>query len=253
MKSIILSLLLLIPTMAFSKTITLSAKNSVTFNTQFDDMSVAKKSVELMNLVKNSKEKDFYLVMNTPGGSVSDGQNFIDFVRGLGKNVHTITIFSASMGYQTVQALGKRYILPSGILMSHRGRISGLGGQIPGELNTRVKMLENMLGRMDKAASSRVGISLESYQNLVRDEYWVTGEDAVRANHADEVVLAKCDDSLSGTYTETVYTLFGPVNVELSNCPLITGILGISAGNSQAYEATLKYFNNLNKDIKQPE
>lgn len=236
--------------MAFSKTITLTSQNTVSFNQPFDDMSVAKKSVELMELVENSKEKDFYIIMNSPGGSVSDGQNFIDFVKGLGKNVHTITIFSASMAYQTVQALGTRYILPSGVLMSHRGHVSGLSGQVPGELNTRIKMLETLLGRMDSVSAARVGMPLDSYKSLIRDEYWVTGEDAVKAKHADEVVLAKCDKSLSGTYTETVYTLFGPVNVELSNCPLVTGILNISFASKEAYSEAIKRFSTSRKNIE---
>jgi ATP-dependent protease ClpP protease subunit len=246
----LLLMLLLLPTLVFAgelKTIELNKDNTISFNDQFNAMSVAQKQAEILQLAEKTSEKDLYIIMYTPGGSISAGQLFINTVKALGKRVHTITIFSASMGYQTVQALGTRYILPSGILMSHRAFVSGLAGQFPGELNKRLDMLMKSTENMEKISSTRVGMSLEDYQKAIHDELWVIGQDAVDKGHADEVVLAKCDKSLSGTYIKTYQTFFGPVDVEFSNCPLISGPLRIvrGTGNRKAVNHILDYYNNI--------
>lgn len=229
--------------------ITLSKDNHISFNQRFDAMTVAKKSKELYDLALVSKKDTFYIVVNSPGGSVTYGQQFNDLAKGLGKKVHTITIFSASMGYNTVQSLGTRYILPNGELMSHRGFVSGISGQIPGELNSRVSMINNSLKSLNKIAADRIGITVEEYKKLIHDEFWIRGEAAVKLNHADKIALVKCDESLSGTETMQFFTLFGPVDVEFSKCPIITGPLDVSRANEEARKEVFNYFNNLRDNV----
>lgn len=252
MKNIMIALAMVLTSVAYgkeTKVITLTSQNSVTFNQAFRSSYVAKKQLEILELLNNSSEKDIYLVMYTPGGSISAGQLFIDTIRATGRNVHTLTIFSASMGYQTVQALGKRYILPSGTLMSHRGYVSGLSGQLPGELNTRINMLTATVNNMEKVSAARVGIPLTQYKKEILNELWLVGEDAVKKGHADEVALAKCDASLSGTRLETVRTIFGPVTVEFANCPLITGFISVKFGSRRAVNRLREYYNSISTQI----
>ena len=244
--------LLLLPTLAFANlnTIELTDKNTISFNEAFDAMSVAEKQVELFELAATSPENDIYLVMYSPGGSVSAGSLFIDTAKALGKNIHTITIFSASMGYHTVQGLGKRYILPSGVLMSHRAYASGLQGQFPGELNKRVNLLMKSTEELDKIAAARVGLKLDEYKSAIHDELWLTGQDAVNKGHADEVIQAKCDESLSGTYFKKFYTFFGPVDVEYSKCPLIVGPVSIKGSNSAVMEVKKNILDDVTSKVR---
>ena len=247
----LLCLLLLLPTLAFAnlKNIKLTSKNTINFNETFTGMSVAEKQTELFNLAANSSEDDLYIVMYTPGGSVSAGSLFIDTANALGKRIHTITIFSASMGYNTVQGLGRRYILPSGILMSHRAFVSGLAGQFPGELNTRLDMLMASTRKLDLVAAKRVGITMEEYSKAIHDELWLTGSDAVKQGHADEVINASCDESLSGSYNKVFRTIFGPVHVEFSNCPLIVGPIAINGSNEAVMEIKEDILGTLTKKV----
>lgn len=209
-------------------TIVLNDKNTVVLNQKVNGSTVAKVQNKLYELADKTSN-DLYLVLYTPGGSVTAGMQLIDTIKSLKNKVHTITIFAASMGYQIVQNADKRYILPSGNLMSHRPFISGLSGSFPGELNTRLAFYEKMTKLLDIQAAKRVGISLKDYQALIHNEYWVTGSNAVIDKHADEVILARCDKSLSGTYFEVIRTFFGAYNVEFSKCPLITGILSVKS------------------------
>jgi ATP-dependent protease ClpP protease subunit len=220
-------------TVSATTQIELNSKNSVSFNQPVRDDYIAKKQLELM--AKDfalPKTQPLYLILDTPGGSVFAGNQFIDFVKSLNRPVHTITLFAASMGYQISQELGKRYITTTGTLMSHRGAVSGLSGQVPGELNARLKMLEDSLVGMNERAAKRVGMSLSDYQNAIINELWVSGEAAVKSHHADEIASVSCDKSLSGTYFDEVATVFGPIQVEYSKCPLISSPIGFKFGNS---------------------
>lgn len=247
----LLCLLMLLPTLAFSKTIVLEESNTISFNAVFTPMYVAQKQFEAMNLCNKNQGKKINIVLYTPGGSVSAGQLFYDTLNALPCKFNTITIFAASMGYQTVQNLGDRYILPSGVLMSHRAFVRGLGGEIGGELDSIYKLLKDNITDMEKIASSRVGITLEEYRKQIADELWLTSTNAVEQNHADEIALVKCGETLQGTKVETVYNIFGAFDVEFARCPIITAPLRVlSSRNGGNVIKMMDLYNNPRNYVK---
>jgi ATP-dependent Clp protease protease subunit len=263
MLKLIMSMLLL-PTIGFSQsftkmkverpeTIILSDRNTITFNQPVTGKYVAKKQVEIFGKVaKLNPFEPIYLVLDTPGGSVIDGMLFLDTLKSLGRPIHTITIFAASMGYQFVQNLGNRYILPSGTLMSHRGAVSGLSGQVPGELNSRLHYFESILSEMNIIASKRIGMSVEAYEASIVNELWTSGVDAVAKNHADKVVHAKCDSTLTGTYQESIQTFFGPISLTYSQCPLVSAPIKVGFDNSfdvKLKAKALKHLENIRRKV----
>lgn len=241
----LLAILLLLPTLAFAKTINLASKNTINFNQAFSGPYIALKQIEAINLCGKNVNSDIYIVAYTPGGRISAGQLFFDTLKALPCKFHTITIFSASMGYQMTQNLGKRYILPSGTLMSHRASVSGISGELGGELDSIIKNLTDSVTELELVASKRVGISLEAYREAIRDELWLTAEEAVRLNHADEIVLVQCGKSLMGTHIETVRTFFGNYEVEFSDCPIITSPLRVVGSNTADIEKIQDYVMNI--------
>lgn len=229
--------------------IVLTDANSVSFNEAVTEGYVSQKILEVIS--KASKTDRLFLVLNTPGGSVSSGLKFVDVIKGLDVKVDTITIFAASMGYQFVQELGRRYILKSGILMSHRGSVSGIGGQLPGELNSRINLITQLLNRMSEVASKRVGLSKERYEESITHELWLTGNNAVKERHADEVVNVTCDQTLaSKTQTKTFFTIFGNVDVTFSLCPLITAPISVKFKPGVKKENYSKIHKILNQKFK---
>lgn len=248
MKKLLL-ILLLLPTLLFARTIELNSNNTINFNQDFNAMFVAKKQIEAITLCAKNTGKDIYVVLYSPGGSISAGQLFFDTLNALPCKFHTVTITAASMGYQTVQNLGERLILKSGLLMSHRAQISGLGGELGGDLNQVIKMLEDNVRSLEVTASKRIGISLEKYRESIRDELWLTAEEAVKLNHADAIVNVKCDESLMGTHIETVNSFFGSFDVEFSDCPIIVAPINIKGSREKSSEF-LDYFNNISKRVK---
>jgi len=230
------------------KTITLSEDNTVVMSGTFTGQSVAKVQDDLLKLSQKLDEDDeIILVMDSPGGSVIAGMHLIDTVNAIPQKVHTLTIFAASMGYMTVQALGNRYILPSGILMSHRAHIGGLSGQIPGELNTRLSFYEELTSQLDEIASKRVGLNLLDYKKLIHNEFWSGASKAIVKKHADEIVNAKCDKSLMGNYNKRYDTMFGVFYVKFSKCPLINSPLAVKGGTRESRLRFKKQFKLENK------
>lgn len=209
---------------ASGDTLVLQDKNTVVFRGVVDDDTVTKAQVELAEKAKAGRP--LYLVLDTPGGSVEAGIDLIEHAKALGVPVHTVTIFAASMGFQTVQGLGNRYITSMGTLMSHRAR-GGMSGEFPGQLDNRISWIKRITEILDLRAALRMDMTLLNYQNKIRDEYWTVGADAVRDKAADKVVNVRCGAGLDGTTTETVNTMFGAVKLVMSKCPLIRAPISI--------------------------
>ena len=225
--TLIFSLLVPIITFADMTEIVLTKDNTVVLNGEVDAFSVAKVQQESMTVCGKNEGSTIYLVMSTPGGSVMDGKLLIDTIKSLPCKFDTITLFAASMGYQIAQNLGTRYIIPSGTLMSHRMLLGGIGGQSPGELESRLNFYARVGFEMDVIAAGRAGISVEEYRKLIVNELWLTGEQAVQTKHADEIAKVRCGKDMNGTKSEILYTMFGPVKATFSDCPLIQAPLSV--------------------------
>lgn len=232
MKNFLIALCLLFAGQAFAgDPITLTVDNTIAINDQFDGHSVSQ-------IIKKARELDaripsgdtIYLVINSPGGSIEDGLELIENLSNLKRPVVTISLFSASMGFQTVQALGDRYITKMGTLMSHRAT-GGFYGQMPGSLGTRYAFYLNRVLKLDEnaVARSKGKLTKASYATLIQDEYWCSGQDCIEKGLADKIVSPQCDKSLTGTTNVSILqALMGAVVeifAEYDNCPLNTNVL----------------------------
>jgi len=252
MKLTLLTLISLFSFFVSAKSIVLTEKNSVSINQPITSSFISKKTVEVLNkAAKLPIGSDLYLVLNTPGGEVFAGMLFVDTLKSLHVKVHTITIFAASMGYQFAQHLGQRYIITTGTLMSHRAAVGGVGGQINGELNSRVQFFTDVSNVIDAISAKRVGQSLEAYQKSIINELWVVGADAVAKGHADDLAQVSCDKELAeGTKSEEIETMFGTLKATFSKCPLIVAPLDISSSNKRAKERVRSFYSDMSQFIK---
>lgn len=222
--------------------IILTSDNLIVLNDEINGETVASVIAKAKSLDSGMlsglglKKKDpIYLYLRTPGGDIQAGIEMIEALKGLDRPVHTITVFSASMGFQTVQQLGKRYILNNGALMSHRARggFSGeFGGQKPSQIDSRKNFWEQRINEMDQTTVSRTKgkQTLESYQKAYVSELWLTGSQAVEQGYADSVVNVQCDSSLRGVTTHELNYL-GLINIQydLDNCPLNSTPMNVRA------------------------
>jgi len=241
MKNVLIALALILMLFVASESkaktpvIELDASTTVVLRGPVTDASAAKAGADILNLhAKLPKGKAIILFLDTPGGSITAGNGLIEVIKGLPRKVVTVTAYAASMGYQIVQALSTRYILESGTLMSHRAAIGGLRGQVPGEANSRLKHISELVEEMEVSTSKRLNMSVKEYKELIRDELWLTGRISVATKHADKVVRARCNANLSGIVSESIDTMFGPVKVTMHRCPLISGPLKVDTGEDSS-------------------
>jgi len=213
--------------LAEARTVSLSSDNLIVLNGPINDASASEAILEVRRLNDKSTKEPIYLFLATPGGEIEAGLAMVESLKGSQRPVVTITQFAASMGFQLVQQLGDRYILSSGVLMSHhaRGAVSGeFGGPGISQLQSRIGMWERRVLRLDKdtVARTKGKQTLASYQSAYDHEMWVSGPEAVDQGYADEVVVVTCDKSLSGKKTKEASLLGGLIHVKykIANCPL---------------------------------
>lgn len=218
--------------------VTLTADNMVVMDQVFNEQSVSTVMLELKKLSDKLKpEATIILVLSSPGGSVDAGLRLLSFAKALPQRVKTLTLFSASMAFQTAQELDERLILDTGTMMSHRGTF-GCKGEARGEIETCMRFTMSIFDAMEAKSAQRMGMTFKAYQDLIRDEYWAYGQDAVNEKAADRVVLAKCGKGLDGTKMQLVDTFFGTFNVEVSKCPLIPGYISVQPMDAKAKQDT---------------
>ena len=218
---------------ADNNTIVLTDKNALVLRDAVTGESVSKIMQQMLDL--NEREapgKPLYLVLDTPGGSVVDGAQLIDFANSLGRQVHTVSLVAISMGFQIVQHLGDRHVLPTSILMSHRatGGVSGeFGGQKGSQIENRFNFWNDMIKAFDLKTVERTNgkQTLESYQAAYENELWLRGKQAIDGGYADKLSAVRCDASLSGTKDTEIIFLGFKISATFSLCPMISAPLAV--------------------------
>lgn len=207
----------------------LTDKNTVSLALPINGESVKDVQQSLLNIsYASSRSAPIYLVLNSPGGSIDDGRHLIDTAKALPQKVSTISMFSASMSFIIAQYLGERYVLEDSTIMAHRATASGMEGQIPGSLLSRVLALLEALTEVEEVVASRAKISLDQYHTLTANELWMSGKSAVQLGFADKIVRVRCDSSLNGPgASRTIDLGFVQVDVQFHKCPLITSPINI--------------------------
>lgn len=238
-------LLLLLSFSVYAKEITLTKSNCVSLNGPVTASSVSDVMRELQKLSAEGQPSDpIYLVLNTPGGSVMDGLDLIQYMNTLRRPVTVVANFAASMGFHILQHSNTRLITPFATIMSHRANGS-FRGDIPQQVNSRISHITQLVNKMDEHVVSRTSgkQNKESYTELIRDEYWAVGDNAINDGFADEVVTLKCDNSLDGWTDKEVSMFIFSVTVKVADCPLITE--PIMSDNQEKSEQILKYFKEI--------
>lgn len=215
-----------------TETIELTEENSVVLRGPITDQM----SGPLIAKVQAKAEKlgskhPLYLVLDSPGGSISSGLDIIANLKTI-PNLKTVTIFAASMASGIVNGLpGERLGTENSISMFHRAK-GGLQGQFnDGEMESQLAFWKGIVTKMELQNSSRMGMTLEDYKKQVKDELWIHGNDNLVKKSLDKITSFKCTTSLiQKTETLSINTMFGTINLVFSACPLLNYPVAIKGG-----------------------
>ncbi len=100
---LIKAVLLTLPLTLFANNkVILTKDNTIVMNKVFTGASVANLANQAKNLDASAPSADpIYLVINSPGGSIDAGIELIENLSSLNREVKTINLWSASMGFHT--------------------------------------------------------------------------------------------------------------------------------------------------------
>ncbi|MDO5376139.1 ATP-dependent Clp endopeptidase proteolytic subunit ClpP [Staphylococcus rostri] len=145
---------------------------------------------QLLFLQAQDAEKDIYLYINSPGGSVTAGFAIYDTIQHIKPDVQTICIgMAASMGsfLLAAGAKGKRYALPNAEVMIHQP-LGGAQGQAT-EIEIAANHILKTREKLNKILSERTGQSIEKIQKDTDRDNFLTAEEAKEYGLIDEVMV----------------------------------------------------------------
>jgi ATP-dependent Clp protease protease subunit len=145
----------------------------------------------LMRWGRRDPGKDITIYMNTPGGSVFDGNALVACIRALRKAGHKVTIYGAgtvlSYGAVLLQAADVRILDKDVVFMLHSLNAPHITGQLESITDT-TKMLEAVQDRLLEVMAERATISKTKIKQLTRrKDLYLSAQEAHKYGFCDRV------------------------------------------------------------------
>jgi ATP-dependent Clp protease, protease subunit len=166
-------------------------KDNVIFLGQAIDDNVSNLVIaQLLFLEAENPDKDIWLYINSPGGSITSGMAIYDAMQYVKPDVATICIGqAASMGAVLLAsgAKGKRFALPNSRVLIHQPLMYGLGGQAS-EIDIHARDIMRMKQRLNQILANHTGQPVEKIDRDTDRDYILQAEDAVEYGLVDQVI-----------------------------------------------------------------
>ncbi len=143
---------------------------------------------QLLFLEADDPEKDIYLYINSPGGSVYDGLGIFDTMQHVKPDIHTVCVgLAASMGafLLCAGAKGKRSSLLHSRIMIHQP-LGGARGQAS-DIRIQADEILFIKDKLNKELSSRTGQPLERVMQDTDRDFYMSPSEAVEYGIIDNV------------------------------------------------------------------
>ena len=166
---------------------------------QVEDNMANAISAQMLLLAAEDPEKDIYLYINSPGGSVSAGMAIYDTMQYFKNDVVTVAMgLAASMGQflLTAGAKGKRYALPNARILMHQP-LGGIGGTAT-DIKIQAEQMAFTKKRMAELIAYHSGQTLERITADSDRDRWFDAEEAQAYGLCDHVVRSAGQVSGSG-------------------------------------------------------
>ena len=149
-------------------------------------------TAQLLYLEGEDAEKDVWLYINSPGGSVTAGMAIYDTMQFIQPDVGTICLgLGASMGQFLLcaGAPGKRFALPHARIMMHQPS-GGVRGQAA-DIAIQAEQMAYIKKLMAERIAEHTGQSIEQVQQDSERDRWFTAEQARDYGIVDKVILRR--------------------------------------------------------------
>jgi ATP-dependent Clp protease, protease subunit len=164
--------------------------NIIFIGTPIDDMVANLVTAQLLFLEAEDPEKDVYLYINSPGGSITAGMAIYDTMQFVRPDVSTICIGqAASMAalLLTAGAPGKRFTLPNTRVLIHQPWAGGLSGQAT-DIDIQAREILRMREIINGLLAHHTKQPIERIAKDVERDYIMNAEQAKEYGIVDEII-----------------------------------------------------------------
>ncbi|WP_207957631.1 ATP-dependent Clp protease proteolytic subunit [Streptomyces sp. YIM 98790] len=166
----------------------------IIFLGQAVDDDIANRITAQLLLLAADPDKDIYLYINSPGGSITAGMAIYDTMQYIKNDVVTIAMgMAASMGQFLLSAgaPGKRFALPNAEILIHQPS-AGLGGSAS-DIKIQSEWLLRTKRKMTELSSRHTGVSVEQWTRDADRDRWFSAEEAKEYGLVDHVIMSAAD------------------------------------------------------------
>ncbi|MCO4251394.1 ATP-dependent Clp protease proteolytic subunit [Pseudarthrobacter raffinosi] len=143
---------------------------------------------QLLLLSAENPEKDIYLYINSPGGSVTAGMAIYDTMQFIPNDVVTVaTGLAASMGQFLLSSgtKGKRYATPNARVLMHQPS-GGIGGTAS-DIKIQAELILHMKKVMAELTADQTGQSVDTILKDNDRDKWFTAPEALEYGFFDKI------------------------------------------------------------------
>lgn len=163
--------------------------------TQVDDVISNLIIAQLLFLESDDPEKDIFMYINSPGGSVTAGLAIYDTMQYVRPDVCTFCMGqAASMGALLLAAgaAGKRFALPHSRILIHQP-LGGVQGQAT-DIDIQAREILRLREELNQILARHTKQSLKKIQQDTERDYFMSGLEAKEYGIIDEVVEYRVKD-----------------------------------------------------------
>ena len=157
---------------------------------------------QMLLLAAEDPQKDIWLYINSPGGSVTAGMAIFDTMNWIPNDVATVAMgMAASMGQFLLSAgtKGKRYATPHARVMMHQPS-GGIGGTAS-DVKIQAEQMLHIKKQMAELIAVHTGQSLEQIERDSDRDRWFTAEEARDYGFVDHVFTSSVQTAAAAAAT----------------------------------------------------
>ena len=157
-----------------------------------DDLVASLVTAQLLFLEADNPEKDIFLYINSPGGSVTAGMAIYDTMQYVRPDVSTLCVGqAASLGalLLTAGAKGKRHALPHARVMIHQP-LGGVEGQAT-EIHIHAREMLRVREELNQILSHHTGRPTDQIARDTERDNFLTSQQAVEYGLIDQVITRR--------------------------------------------------------------
>jgi len=167
--------------------------NVVFLGLPIDDYVASVVIAQMLFLEAENPEKDIYLYVNTPGGSITAGLAIYDTMQYVKPDVATIVFGqAASMGAVLLAGgtAGKRFALPHSRVLLHQPLMHGLQGQAT-DIDIHAKDIMRLRERLNEILAQHTGQSVEKINLDSERDFILEADGAKDYGLVDKIIVSR--------------------------------------------------------------